>query len=328
MSEPPLHEFPERLEPVMRRSKRLVVAMVGYLVLDVVVLYLLAGGSQAVVALFLEDGLELVPPLVFLASARLARKRPTPDYPYGYHRSVTLAYFTSALALFAFGAAILAVSGWSLLQGPGSGPRTMELFGWEIWHGWVVIVYLIASGTIPFVLGRRLQGSALQLNNKVLFATARMLSADWRSSAAAMLGLLGARAGLWWADPLAAMFIALGVMADGYHNTEQASKSLVDHMPTEVGSDQVIDLVDRVDEVATSRTWSRRAVVRLREYGPVYFGVIIVDVGQEKAEISDLEELQDEIIELDWRIQEVLIVPVADKDQLAREVEKASPQAR
>lgn len=295
----PSTELPGDLEPAMRRGTRLVIAMVGYLVVEIVVLYLLMGGSQSAVALVVEDGLELVPPILFLASARIRQKRPSERYPYGFHRVVTLGFFGSALALLAFGFVIFGLAAQSLVQleHPTIGP--LQAFGQQVWRGWLVIGWLVLSVAVPVVLGRLLVDPARTVNNKILLASARMLAADWQSAVAAAVGLLGIAVGWWWADGAAAAVIALGIIADGVRNTKQAAAALIDRMPTRVGSEEIVRVVGEIERIVERCHWAGDAEVRLREHGQVYFGEVIVDVGDGPVDVTQLGDLHERIMRLD-----------------------------
>ncbi|WP_116045951.1 cation transporter [Amycolatopsis palatopharyngis] len=306
----PNNELPDGLVQEMRRGTCLVTAMIAYLVVDVVVLYLLMGGSQSAMALVIEDGLELIPPLLFVITTRIRKKPPTPKYPYGFHRVVTLGFFGSALALLAFGVVIFALAVQSLLQleHPTIGSR--EVFGERVWQGWLVMSWLILSVAAPVVIGRMMLRPARMVNNKILFASGRMLAADWQSTLAAAIGLAGIAVGWWWADAVAAGAIAIGIMGDGVRNTKRAALALVDRMPAKVGTGTTVELVEQVERLVERVDWTGDAEVRLREYGQVYFGEVVVNVGDKAVDANRLEDLYEQITGLDWRLQEVLVVPV------------------
>jgi divalent metal cation (Fe/Co/Zn/Cd) transporter len=74
------------------------------------------GASQALRVAWVENMLALIPPIAFLVAARRTRKPPTPDHPYGYHRSVAVGHLTSAVALLAVGLLLVEDSAMALLR--------------------------------------------------------------------------------------------------------------------------------------------------------------------------------------------------------------------
>ena len=309
MRSAPSEVIPDDIKPQMKRGERLAIAMIVYLMLDIVVLYLLLSGSASVFALIVEDGLELVAPIAFLITAGARRRSPSPRYPYGYHRVVTLGSFASSVALLMFGLVLLLVSARTLLQGTHPTVGSIELFGELVWRGWLVLLWLAPGTLIPFWLGRKLLGPSQKTNNKVLYATARLLVADWQTSVAAMIGIVGIALGVWWLDSAAAIFIATSVVMDGIRNTTRTGGALIDRMPTKIGSDEVVELVGTIEQTAERADWVQDMEVRLREEGVVYSGVVLVAAGRD-VQTEQLDALGSRIRELDWRLREVLVVPV------------------
>ena len=305
----PSDVLPDDVKPQMTLGARLAVLMIAYLVTDIVVLYLLMSGSASVFALIVEDGLELVPPIAFLVTARTRSRSPSARYPYGYHRSVTLGSFASAVALLVFGLMLVLFSARSLLQGTHPTIGSIELSGELVWRGWLVLLWLVPGTFLPFLIGRKMLRPARATNNKVLFETSRMLVADWQTSLAAAIGIIGIAFGVWWLDSAAAIFIALSIVLDGVRNTRRTGGALMDRMPTKIGSDEIIDLVGSIEEVAEATDWVRDVEVRLREEGAVYSGDVLVAAPRE-VDTEQLDGLGTRIRELDWRLREVLVVPV------------------
>lgn len=329
MTEVPTRVLPEDVRPEVRRATWLTVAMLGYLAADITVLYLLASGSQSVFALVVEDALEAVAPLAFLLSARTRTRKPDEKYPYGYHRAVTLGAFASAVALLAFGTVLLLLSARSLLRGTHPTIGSLELFGHHVWIGWLVLAWFVIGAATPMILGRKLLGPAQRANNKVLYQSARMLAADWQTTAAAAVGVVGIAFGLWWLDSVAAVVIALSVVRDGVRNTRRTGGALMDRTPTEVGSGEVLDLVHRLERLAERSGWVVDAEVRLREVGQVYFGEVLVTVRDDEVSMGRIDELGGQVRGVDWRLQEVLVVPVRGRGgDVRRAAGQRAPSSR
>ena len=67
----------------------------------------------------------------------------------------------------------------------------IQLFGQEVWLGWVMIAALVYSGLPAVFLGRAKLRLADDLHDKVLYADAQMNKADWMTVTAAIGGAGG-----------------------------------------------------------------------------------------------------------------------------------------
>jgi divalent metal cation (Fe/Co/Zn/Cd) transporter len=260
-------------------------------------------------AAWIEDILSLLPPLAFLVAARYRDRPPNERFPYGYHRSVGVAYLTASAALLAMGGFILYDSAMVLVRFEHPSIGLIELFGQQVWLGWLMIVPLLYSGFPPVLLGRAKQRLAAQLHDKVLYADAEMNRADWATAGAAMLGVIGIGAGFWWADAVAAIVISLDIVHDGYGNVRTAVHDLMDRRPTTYDHAKPLPLVDEVEAHLRPLPWVAGAEVRLREEGHVLVGeAYVVPVGS-PGDVPQLVERTTRAIEdLDWRLHDVAVV--------------------
>ena len=103
-------ELPPHKQRLHRKAVRLEWVTIAYLLSAAFFLFLTIGSSQAGKAALVEDLLSLTPPLAFLIAARIPRRNPDERHPWGYHRSVSIAYLASALSLLLFGGFILVES--------------------------------------------------------------------------------------------------------------------------------------------------------------------------------------------------------------------------
>jgi len=260
-------------------------------------------------AAWIEDVLSLLPPLAFLVAARFRDRPPMDRFPYGYHRSVGVAYLTASAALLAMGGFILYDSATVLVRFEHPSIGLIELFGQQIWLGWLMIGALLYSGLPPVLLGRAKQRLAAQLHDKVLYADAEMNRADWATAGAAILGVIGIGAGLWWADAVAAIVISLDIVHDGYGNVRTAVHDLMDRRPTTYDHAKPLPLVDQVEEHLRAIPWVARAEVRLREEGHVLVGeAYVVLVGSPGDVLQLVERTTRAIEDLDWRLHDVAVV--------------------
>jgi cation diffusion facilitator family transporter len=221
-------ELPNEQREALRKAIKLEWATIGFLLVTATLVFLVLGNSQAMKAAWIEDLLSFLPPISFLLAARIIRKPPSEDHPYGYHRSTGVAHLVAAVALTAMGAYLLVESGLGLLKTEHPTIGGIELFGNTIWLGWLMMGVMILTAAPPVFLGRAKMKLAEKLHDKVLYADADMNKADWMTAVAAVAGVTGIGVGWWWADYAAALVISGSILHDGVRNTRAAVSALMD----------------------------------------------------------------------------------------------------
>lgn len=303
-------KMPADKEEKLRRAQRLEWLTIGFMLSIIAVIGLALGSSQAMKAAWVEDILSLVPPIAFLIAARFRSKEPNERFPWGYRRAMSIAFLVAALALFAFGSYILVDSILKLIAAEHPTIGAIEIFGRQIWAGWVMIAALAYSIVPPVVLGHLKLPLAKELHEKVLYTDAQMNKADWMTGIAAILGIVGIGYGFWWADAAAAGVISLDIVKDGVQNLKQAVFDLMDEECTTVGEEKKDPLQTRLRRELKKLDWVKDASVRLREEGDVLTGEAFVIPRGETNLLENLERADEQIRSLDWRIYDVSIVPM------------------
>jgi cation diffusion facilitator family transporter len=303
-------EMPEDKERTYRRAIHLECLTLLYLALASALLFSVLGGSQAMKAEWLEKSLSATPPIAFLLAARLRRRAPNEDYPWGYHRVVSIAYLTAALALLVLGAYLLLDSTATLLRGERPSLGLFALFGIEVWIGFAMLVALALIIPPPILLARRKLPIAADLHDKVLYADADMNKADWMTTAAAIVGVLGIGLGLWWGDAAAASAIALSILHDGWGNLRSALHDLMDGRPWRYDSKTVHPLVDELQRRLEEMDWVQNAEIRLREQGHVFAGEAIVVPRDDEDLLLRCSEARKALLQCSWKLHDLVVVPV------------------
>ena len=234
------------------------------------------GTSQAMRTSFFEDVISLVPAAAFLAGTAVARRAPGPDYPYGTHRATSIASPTAALALCGMGLFLLIEAAVKVLSGEKPTIGGLPLLGTVVWGGWPMLAALAYTG-IPSVLrGRVKLRLAPKLHDKVLYADAKMMKADWMEASATAIGVIGTGFGLWWLDPLAAALVSLDILKDGASNLRTAVADLVDQRPKKADQSDWEHLPGEVGDLLRRMEWVAAAEVRMREVGHIFLGEAFV----------------------------------------------------
>lgn len=304
-------ELPEEQAQALRRAIRIERADIGVRIVTVTLMILVAGNSQAMKAAWIEDAMSFLPPIAFLVAVRIARRRPTPRHPYGYHRSVGVAHVVAAVALLTMGCYLLIDSGMGLIEGEHPPIGLIELFGTPIWLGWLMIPTVFVAGVPAVIFGRMKQKVAPILHDKVLFADADMNKADWMTSAATMVGVFGIGIGLWWADSAAAIFISFSILSDGWKNLRSAIGALMDARATTVDGNDPHPLLDEVDALLAGIEWVEEAGSRIRDEGHVFhIESFAVPREGKMPSLQQLAEAREACVELDWKVQDMVLAPV------------------
>lgn len=310
-------ELPDRQAEVLKASIRIEWATLVFLVITIVLVYLVLGNSQAMKAAWIEDMLSLAPPIAFLIAVRIVNRRPTMRNPYGFHRSVGVAHLVAGVALFVMGAYLIVDSASGLISAEHPPIGSVELFGNVVWLGWLMMGVMALTIPLPIYFGRRKMKLAEELHDKVLYADADMNKADWQTAAGSIVGVAGIGIGWWWADAAAAIFIASSITWDGVKNVRAAITDLMDSRATTFDDGKPHPLGRAIVDELRSFRWVEDAGVRLRDQGHVFHAEAFVVPRRGKVALTDLEDARDRLIALDWKLQDVVVVPV---EQLPEEV--------
>ncbi|MEU1884925.1 cation transporter [Micromonospora rifamycinica] len=303
-------ELPPDKAALHRRAIRLEWWTIAFFVAAVILLAVTLGQSQAMKAAWIEDMLGLVPPAAFLIAARYRNRAPNERFPYGYHRSVSVAFLAGSVALLGLGGYVVYDSAVRLIARERPPIGLIEVFGQRFWLGWLMIAVLLATMVPAILLGHAKQRIARQLHDKVLFADAEMNRADWLTAGAAILGVAGIGIGLWWADAVAALIIGGDIVRDGIRTTRSAVANLMDNKPRVVDGSHEHPLPHQLLTAVRDHDWVVDACLRLREEGHVFVGELIV-VPREGTDrlVERLEELQQFARDFDWRIHDLIVAP-------------------
>ncbi len=304
-------EFPPEVERTYCKARRLEWLTLAYIASAAVALYLTMGTSQAMRTSFYEDVISLVPAAAFLVGTAIARRAPSPTYPYGTHRATSIAHLVAALALCAMGLFLLSEAALKAFTGEKPTIGGVALFGTVVWAGWPMLAALLYSSVPSYLLGRAKLKLAPQLHDKVLHADAQMMKADWMAEAATAVGVVGTGFGYWWLDPLAAALVSVDILKDGGSNLKTAVADLIDRRPRRSDDTDWEHLPDEIRDLLLGMDWVQAVEVRMREAGHIFVGDALVVVRPGTQNLTDLiEQAAEEAKALDWRVHEVVIMPV------------------
>ena len=304
-------ELPERQAATLRKAIRYEWITIAFLAFAITLVGLVAGNSQAMKVAWAEDMLSLAPPLAFLVAVRIIRHPPTAKRPYGYHRSVGVGHLVAAVALTAMGSFLIYDSAVGLLTAEHPSIGSVQLFGQVFWLGWLMMAAMVITGVPPVLLGRVKLKLAEELHDKVLYADAKMNKADWMTALGSLVGVAGIGIGWWWADGAAALFISLSILSDGIKNLRSSILDLTDVRATTFDNKKPHPVIGQVEDYLRGLDWVAAAGVRARDEGHVFHVEgFVVPKDVRGPSVEELEEARRGCAELDWRLHDVVLVPV------------------
>lgn len=303
-------DLPRRQQEALRKAIFWEWFTLGYSAVTITLIALVVGGSQAMKTAWIEDILSLLPQISFLIALLVIRRRPSRRFPYGLHRAMGIGHLVAGVALLLIGALLAVESALGLLRAEHPAIGTVNLFGHTVWLGWCMVTVMIATMWGPFVYGRAKLKLAPDLHNKVLFTDADMSKADWTTTAASVVGVLGIGIGLWWLDGVAALFISLGIVKDGWTNLSSAILDLMDQRARTFDDSEPHPLIRDIVRRVRREDWVRDASVRMRDMGQVFHIEVFV-VPRSEVTLEQLEATRDDIAELDWKAQDIVLIPVS-----------------
>lgn len=138
-----------------------------------------------------------------------------------------------------------------------------------------------------------------------------MNKADWMTSLATVVGVLGIGVGLWWADAVAAIFISFSIVSDGWKNLRGSISDLMDARATEYDGTDPDPIAHEIVETLLVADWITEADCRVRDQGHVlHVEAFIVPADGVVPGLGALARARERCVEIEWRIQDIVIVPV------------------
>jgi divalent metal cation (Fe/Co/Zn/Cd) transporter len=258
-----VEKLPPALCETLRRAERLEYWNIFWTITIIVVMGLVLGQSQTMKTAWIEDTLGLVPPIAFLIAARMERNgRPSRKFPFGFERVNGLGFFVAAVALTATGALLLWDSAMTLVKAEHATVGSIQLFGHDIWLGWLMIGAQIYALIPPMIIGRKELPLAKDLADKLLHTDALMNKANWMTGAAGVAGIIGLGLGWWWADSVAAAFISFDIVHDGLKALRSSTAELVDGAPRGLASVDISEEAEALEKALAERYPDARILLR------------------------------------------------------------------
>jgi cation diffusion facilitator family transporter len=214
----------------------------------------LLSGSLGLVGEAAHSTLDMASSLFALLAVRAARRPADLEHPYGHGRAENLAAYTEGvlLALTATGIA------YEAIRRLAGGVHVVDATSLAIAVPAVAILVESGRAFILRAVGRASGSAALEAN-------AQNRLADIFSSAGVLIGLVGVRLGLQWADSVAALMVAAIIAVSAVRLLRQSGDILIDRSSGDIER-ELSETIGRVEGVREVRG------VRVRRSGPQLIG--------------------------------------------------------
>ena len=305
-------EFPTHLNKSYAKAIKYEWISLIYMISTTIFSFLVMSNSQTMKTIWLEDMLGIIPPLSFLISSRIVQWKPNNNFPYGFHRVTSMAFLSSSLALFILGVYLLFDGTVVLLTFDHPSIPNVFFFGESIWLGFIMIIALLWSSVPSTFLGHIKLPLAKRLYDKILFADSKMNKASWMSGFASIFGIIGIGLGFWWADALVGIIISFSIIHDGYTNLKQSILDLLDEVPKELGKSTTDPMIHKINHLISKESWIESGEIRCRDEGHVFFCDVFIVPKKEDISIIKIQNLHDKIKKLNWRLNDVVIMPIVN----------------
>ena len=196
------------------------VSIIGNIILAL--FKLLAGvfaHSAAMVSDAVHSASDVISSVIVIIGVKYASKAADEDHPYGHERMESVAAITLAVLLFVTGLFIghVAIENLSAGVTPDS-----------VVPGMLALVAAVISIVVKEGMYWYTRFYARQVNSDALMADAWHHRSDALSSIGALVGIYGARRGLWWFDSVASIVISLFIVKAAYDIYKSAIDKMVD----------------------------------------------------------------------------------------------------
>jgi len=250
----------------------------------------IAANSLAVLSGALDSAVDALSNGLAMVLVRVASKAPDEDHPYGHDKFEAL----GTLAIVGF----LSVSCFELVRGAvnhlvsSRHPVTVSDFQ--------LAVLVLTIGTSVVVAWYE-QRRGTELGSQLLIADARHTRADALVTVGVLVGVLLARQGWWWADPIVAIAVALVIVRVAYGIVLHAVPVLVDQRALPPGA---------IQETAETVSGVKSAYgIRSRGAPPVRYAEVTIAVDR-GANVADAHAIADEVeerLKRDLQLHEVIV---------------------
>jgi cation diffusion facilitator family transporter len=258
------------------------VNVVGNILMIVLKAYMgVVGGSKGLIADAIHSCADLLATIVMIIGLNISSRKRDEKYPYGYGKAEHIVAVIIYLFLLVIASYILFDGIRAIVEGRRNVPCMVAVWG---------AVFSIVINELMF---RHSVCAGTQTNSPSIAAKAWESRSDVYSSVAVVIGIMGAKMGLYFMDPLAAILVGVIIFKICIEMMKEAVLNLMDKTPEEIN---IPSLHKRLWEKLKDLAININAI-RVREVGGAYEFDIEVNV-PDSITVSDGEGIKRKIQQL------------------------------
>ncbi len=238
----------------------------------------LFSGSIALFAQAVDSLTDLFASLTVYLSLKLAQRRPTEKFPYGYYRAETFASLVVAAFILISGVEILRQSVFRFLQ-----PEVVSFPQYAL-------SVAVISIPILYFLAKYTRKIGEEINSQAIIGQAKNFILDTYSSMLVFVGVLSSYLGVPWIEALVGVLISVFILKTGVGLGRDAILTLMDAIVKPEYISKIRRSAEKVQGVIDVHD------VKIRKSGPFYFGEMHIEIEEglpiEKAHIITEEVVQ------------------------------------
>jgi cation diffusion facilitator family transporter len=246
------------------------------------VIVALVSGSVALLAGAIDSFSDVFSSVAVWAGLRIAKKKPTERFPYGYYKAETLASLVVSLIIVASSILIMIQSYQKFFE--------VNVLSFSD----LALAVAALSAVIYFVLAKYKERIGRQVGSQALISESLHSMTDVYTSVLIFIGVFLASFGYQFVEALVGFAISVYVLMRGLWFGKDAVLVLMDVSPSSQRVKEIKKIAESVHGVKGSHD------IRLRKSGPVLFGEIHVEL----QEGLSLEKANNIIEEIETRIKE------------------------
>lgn len=210
------------------------------------------GGSKGLIADAIHSCADLLATIVMIIGLRISSRETSSRYPYGYGKAEHIVAIVIYIFLFVIAGYIIYEGVLAIMEGRRVIPCAVAAWG------------AVLSILINELMFRLTHCAGIQANSPAMIAKAWETRTDVYSSIAVVIGIIGARLGFPFMDPLAAVVVGLLIFKTCIEMTREAVLSLMDRVPEGFSIDTLQKrIATRVHNIAVEIV-----EVKARDLGP------------------------------------------------------------
>jgi len=177
------------------------------------------GRSTGLIADAIHSSADLLATIIMIIGLQISDKDKDASYPYGYGKAEYLVAIVIYLFLFAVGCYIVWHAVITIINGYAVRPCLSAIWG---------AIFSIAINELMF---RQSVCAGTQINSPSMVAKAWESRSDVYSSVAVLIGIIGAKMGFYFMDPLAAIAVGVIILKICVEMIHESSSQLMDKSP-------------------------------------------------------------------------------------------------